>query len=138
MGLLVWQEFPLSSSGPDNEPPSDPETIEAWGEVARSYIRRRRHHASLLIWCGGNELQTAHEAGPGIGRPLTAARQRPARFAATCSAADPPRRFLPCPPSRPHFVPPYTALANSFHLACLGTRPPPPPTSSPTPLPHVA
>jgi beta-mannosidase len=48
MGLLVWQEFPLSSSGPDNEPPSDPETIEAWGEVARSYIRRRRHHASLL------------------------------------------------------------------------------------------
>lgn len=56
MGFLVWQEFPLSSSGPDNHPPSDPQTVEVWGEIARSYVRRRRHHASLLFWCGGNEL----------------------------------------------------------------------------------
>jgi beta-mannosidase len=104
MGLLVWQEFPLSSSGPDNEPPSDPETIEAWGEVARSYIRRRRHHASLLIWCGGNELQTAPGGGPGIGLPLSAAHPMLARFAEVCAEEDPHSRFLPCSSSGPIFV----------------------------------
>ncbi len=57
LGLMVWQEFPLSSSGRENRPPSDAQSILAHEEIARSYIARRQHHPSLIIWCGGNELQ---------------------------------------------------------------------------------
>ena len=56
-GLMIWQEFPLSSSGIDNWPPEDAEAIEELAAVAESYIVRRRHHPSLILWCGGNELQ---------------------------------------------------------------------------------
>ena len=56
-GLLVWQEFPLSSSGAENWPPEDAVSIEELSAIARSYIHRRQHHASLLMWSGGNELQ---------------------------------------------------------------------------------
>lgn len=55
-GILVWQEFPLSSSGLDNYPPDDPESIEQVAGFARSYIQRIHHHASLILWGGGNEL----------------------------------------------------------------------------------
>lgn len=56
-GLLVWQEFPLSSSGLDDRPPDDAETIHQLERIATEYIERRGHHASHLLWCGGNELQ---------------------------------------------------------------------------------
>lgn len=55
-GLLVWQEFPLSSSGLDNYPPDDPDSIEQVASFARSYIQRIHHHPSLVLWGGGNEL----------------------------------------------------------------------------------
>ncbi len=104
MGFLVWQEFPLSSSGPDNEPPHDAATVEAWAEVARSYVRRRRHHVSLLIWCGGNELQTTPENTPGCGKPLTTDHPLLGRFAEICAEEDPLTRYLPCSSSGPVFV----------------------------------
>ncbi|MFZ4531741.1 MAG: glycosyl hydrolase 2 galactose-binding domain-containing protein [Alsobacter sp.] len=104
MGFLVWQEFPLSSSGPDNEPPTDPATIKAWGETARSYIKRRRHHACLFIWCGGNELQTCNRGTRGIGRPLTVADPMLGHFAGICAEEDPQTRYLPCSASGPTFV----------------------------------
>ena len=56
MGLLLWQEFPLSSSGMDNYPPDDPASVEALARIAETYIDRRQHHVSILLWCGGNEL----------------------------------------------------------------------------------
>lgn len=56
MGIMIWQEFPLSSSGYDNYPPETPTEIQTISVIARSYIQRLRHHASLLLWCGGNEL----------------------------------------------------------------------------------
>jgi beta-mannosidase len=104
LGLLVWQEFPLSSSGPDNEPPADPETVARWAEVARSAIRRRRHHASLLLWCGGNELQTKPDGSPGIGLPLTVAHPMLKRLAEVCSEEDPYTRYSPSSSSGPAFV----------------------------------
>jgi len=54
---MVWQEFPLSSSGFDNWPPEDEQVIEELCAIAESYVARRRHHVSLLLWSGGNELQ---------------------------------------------------------------------------------
>ncbi len=56
MGLMVWQEFPQSSSGLDNTPPDDPAYLKELEKTAAIFIKRRRHHACHVIWCGGNEL----------------------------------------------------------------------------------
>lgn len=97
MGLLVWQEFPLSSSGLDNRPPDDPEAIEDLAEIAKSYIERRRHHVSLVIWCGGNELQDPRRTPVDTRHPMIA------RLARVAAEHDPQRRFLPTSPSGPTF-----------------------------------
>lgn len=104
MGFLVWQEFPLSSSGPDNQPPSDSKAVSIWGETARSYIKRRRHHASLFIWCGGNELQVASNGTAGIGTPLSIEYPMLKHMAEICAEEDPQTRYLPCSSSGPIFV----------------------------------
>jgi len=56
LGIMVWQEFPLSSSGIDNAPPSDPEALDELRRIATSYLWRRGGHVSCVIWSGGNEL----------------------------------------------------------------------------------
>lgn len=56
LGILVWQEFPQSSSGIDNYPPEDDSYIAELLRIAESFIRRRGHHPSHSIWCAGNEL----------------------------------------------------------------------------------
>ena len=99
-GLLVWQEFPLSSSGLDNWPPEDPAVIDELTRIASSYIHRRGHHVSLLLWCGGNELL----GGGGFGEDSV-----PVGYDHPCIAAlrdvvrreDPGRRFLPTSASGP-------------------------------------
>ncbi|MBO4527084.1 MAG: hypothetical protein J5743_05625 [Victivallales bacterium] len=55
-GILVWQEFPLSSSGIDNIPPDNPEVLKEARLIAEEYVERLSFHPSLAIWCGGNEL----------------------------------------------------------------------------------
>ncbi len=100
-GLLVWQDLVLSSSGIDNTPPSDPEAIEELGGILRSFIDRRRHHAALLLWCGGNEL---HEQAPeGYGRPMTVAHPLLGRLDEIVRARDPGRRFVPTTATGPRF-----------------------------------
>ncbi|MBN2312169.1 MAG: hypothetical protein JXR94_24535 [Candidatus Hydrogenedentes bacterium] len=99
-GILVWQEFPLSSSGIENAPPEDPAVIKNLVLIANSYIRRRAHHVSLLLWCGGNELFSKPNGN-----------DRPADYSHPCIAAlkelvereDPGRRFLPTSASGPRF-----------------------------------
>ncbi|MFW6270831.1 MAG: glycoside hydrolase family 2 protein [Bacillota bacterium] len=56
LGLMVWQEFPQSSSGINNTPPDNPEYLQELKKVAEIFIKRMRHHPSHIIWCGGNEL----------------------------------------------------------------------------------
>lgn len=55
-GLLVWQELFQSSSGVENMPSDDPDFLVKLGDTSRTAIKRRRHHPSLVVWCGGNEL----------------------------------------------------------------------------------
>lgn len=98
LGLLVWQEFPLSSSGLDNWPPDTPAAVEEMAEIAESYVRRRRRHVSLALWCGGNELQ-----GPVNGKPVDLSHPMIARLAEVVARLDPDRRFLPTSPSGPTF-----------------------------------
>lgn len=98
LGLLVWQEFPLSSSGLDNWPPEDPMAIEEMASIARSYIERRRHHVSLALWCGGNELTDRTDW-----KPVDERHPMIARLAEVVAEHDPDRRFLPTSPSGPSF-----------------------------------
>ncbi len=99
-GIMVWQEFPLSSSGVDNWPPEDPEVIVELSHICISYIRRRAHHASLLVWCGGNEL---------LGGGRKGIDNVPCDYTHPCIATmkdvvehwDPGRRFLPTSASGP-------------------------------------
>ena len=56
MGLMVWQEFPQSSSGLNNAPSDDPDFLKELEQAAIHYIKEKRHHACHVIWCGGNEL----------------------------------------------------------------------------------
>jgi beta-mannosidase len=102
MGLMVWQEFPLSSSGLDNWPPDDRQTIAEMKEIAASYITRRQHHPSLIIWCGGNELLGGPDGSKqGMTRPLDISHPMLAAQAAVVQRLDPTRRFLPTSPSGP-------------------------------------
>jgi hypothetical protein len=56
-GILIWQEFFMGwGAFPDNS-----EYRNACTAEARELILRIRHHASLLMWCGGNETIMASE-----------------------------------------------------------------------------
>ena len=102
MGFLVWQEFPLSSSGLDNWPPEDDASLEELSTVARSYIARVQHHVSILMWCGGNELQGTLDGGKqGGGKPVGLGHPLLNRFREIVAAADPDRRFVATSPSGP-------------------------------------
>jgi beta-mannosidase len=102
-GLLVWQEFPLSSSGIDNWAPEDPTTIEHICEIARSYIRRRGHHVCKLLWCGGNELQHAEGKKTGDGIPLDFSHPCLRALKQVVEEEDPGVRIVPTSSSGPCF-----------------------------------
>lgn len=101
-GLLVWQEFPLSSSGVENTPPDAPLVLDTLEAIARSYVRRRAHHPSLLLWCGGNELYYGvSETHPPCLRPIDRDHPCIELLARVVAEEDPARRFLPGSPSGP-------------------------------------
>lgn len=103
-GLLVWQEFPLSSSGIDSTPPRDAEFVAGLGAVALHFIRSRQHHACLLQWCGGNELHVEERHSGGKRRvPLTLEHPALAALADLVAQEDPAHRFLPTSPYGPRF-----------------------------------
>ena len=52
MGIMVWQEFPLAC----NNYKGTKEYLAVLTQEATAIIKRVRQHASLVIWCGGNEL----------------------------------------------------------------------------------
>lgn len=102
LGLLVWQELPLSSSGLDNEPPRDDAFIAQLTRVAREYARDLAHHPSLLLWSGGNELTRV--SAPAVpGTPLERTHPTLAAAEAALSVADPGRRFIATSPLGPRF-----------------------------------
>ncbi|UCH34371.1 MAG: hypothetical protein JSV65_17885 [Armatimonadota bacterium] len=102
LGLMVWQEFPLSSSGLDNWPPETKQAIADMREIAASYITRRQHHPSLIIWCGGNELMGSLDGSKrGMGKPVDITHPMMAAQAEVVRRLDPTRKFLPTSPSGP-------------------------------------
>ncbi len=96
-GILVWQEFPLSGSGIDSEPPADEAYLEQIRQLAPAMIARRRNHPSLALWCGGNEL-----AGPER-LPLGSDHPALAELKTIVATEDPHRPWLPTSPTGPTF-----------------------------------
>lgn len=113
-GILVWQDFPLSSSGLENLPPDDPGTMEQILLTANHYLDTLSSHPSLLLWCGGNELQRSgedtHGSVPCSGKePLLKA------LADLVARRDPSRRFVPTTPSGPRFCAEETEFGKGVH-----------------------
>jgi beta-mannosidase len=86
LGILVWQEFPLSCAFLTRFPRS-PDYLRLVENEARAIVRDLRDHPSLVLWCGGNEFS------PQRNTPLVAALQRVVR------REDPDRPFLPASPA---------------------------------------
>ncbi|MDW8104358.1 MAG: glycoside hydrolase family 2 TIM barrel-domain containing protein [Armatimonadota bacterium] len=95
LGILVWQEFPLSSSGIQNAPPEDEEYLQYIEAQARQMVPLRRNHPSLVLWCGGNELMDDQYV------PLTDAHPALARLKSVVQELDPERLWLPTSASGP-------------------------------------
>lgn len=114
-GIMVWQEFPLSSAGPENNAPTDPSAIDYLASIAEDYIKRRRHHVSLLMWCGGNELQTNLEGKDGTGKPLDLSHPCLNRLSQIVKREDPERRFVPASASGPRFTAKRECFGQGLH-----------------------
>ncbi|MCG2659439.1 MAG: hypothetical protein L6437_04230, partial [Kiritimatiellae bacterium] len=100
-GIMIWQEFPLSSSSIAHVPPRDKSYLAALKEVAVSAVMRKRNHPSLIIWCGGNELATQTRTGER--KPLACRHPALKALKETVETLDPGRCFLPSSPSGPSF-----------------------------------
>lgn len=58
-GILLWQDFYLCCSMYSEEP----DFLEVCRQEAVQMVKRLRHHPSILLWCGGNELYLARDYG---------------------------------------------------------------------------
>jgi len=105
LGIMVWQEFPLSSSGLENRPPDTAKATRDLKQIAASYITRRQHHPSLLLWSGGNELEgyREHKEQGHYLKPADAKYPTIAALRDVVRKLDPTRRFIPTSPSGPRF-----------------------------------
>jgi len=52
MGIMLWQEFPLACARYSEEQPY----LDVLAQESESMIKQLRTHASVVMYCGGNEL----------------------------------------------------------------------------------
>lgn len=88
-GIMVWQEFTLSSSGLDNDAPDDPEYLAMLRHAAEYIVRSRRNYACHTVWCGGNELTWRGQEDPAI-----------STLHEVCKRLDPAKPYIPTSPMR--------------------------------------
>ena len=96
-GIMVWQEFPLCSSGIGNLPPDDPDSLAELERSADAYLDALVTHPALILWCGGNEL--FHTGG--AGRPCSGREPALQLLARKIRERDPGRDFVPTSASGP-------------------------------------
>jgi beta-mannosidase len=92
MGLMVWQEFLVTSSEQDRKPSEDPAYLADVVAEARRIVPRRRNHPSLVIWCAGNELEGGDKLPLDDSEPLIGA------LRLVAAELDPDRHWLPTSP----------------------------------------
>lgn len=54
LGLCVWQDFMFACAA---YPAHEPAFMENVAREAEDNVKRLRHHPSLVLWCGNNELE---------------------------------------------------------------------------------
>lgn len=59
MGILIWQDFAFACQP---YPFFDEDFLQNVMEEVRSNVLRLRHHASLALWCGNNEIEAMSPA----------------------------------------------------------------------------
>jgi beta-mannosidase len=100
-GLCVWQDFMFACS---TYPSFDAEWLENVRQEAEQNVRRLRHHPSLALWCGNNELEqglvgtewSAHQMGEAdYGRLFDTL------LPEVVARLDPQRDYWPCSPHTP-------------------------------------
>lgn len=73
-GLLVWQEFWITGDcNGRGQPPSNAEwplDHELWLTCAYDTVKLLRNHASLTLWCGGNEQHPADDLNDALTKAL--------------------------------------------------------------------
>jgi beta-mannosidase len=109
LGLMVWQEFPQSSSGLDNATNVDPVYLDELCRVSRHEIERIRAHPSRVVWCGGNELMWSNY------HPVTLDDPNIARLAELVHEVDPETPFLPTSPSGVRFAADLREFGHGLH-----------------------
>ncbi len=116
LGIMVWQEFPMSSSGVENLPPSDETAMAHLLADAEYYLSHLVSHVSLTMWCGGNELQRDLNGNPyGCGKPCTLEEPLLAKLAELTARHDPTRRFMPSSASGPREFADATNYGKGLH-----------------------
>jgi beta-mannosidase len=55
LGIMVWQDFMFACS----MYPGDREFLDNVRQEAVDNVKRLRHHPSIVLWCGNNEVETA-------------------------------------------------------------------------------
>ncbi len=102
LGIMVWQEFIQSSSSIENKPSEDPSFIAMMVRQAETIVPLKRNHPSLVLWCGGNELENVQKRPLDHHEPVLAALREVVR------RLDPDRAWLPTSASGPI---PFNSLA---------------------------
>jgi beta-mannosidase len=94
LGIMVWQDFMFAcATYPEDDP--FPQLVE---REAREAVSRLAHHASIVLWCGGNENVLGYESW-GWKRRMPRHQKRGARYFFDIL----PRVVKELDPSRPYW-----------------------------------
>ncbi len=104
LGLCVWQDFMFACSA---YPMDDPAFVENCRAEAVQVVKRLRHHPSLALWCGNNEIEMGWTS---FGEDTTWPRMPPEFYemwfdrelAKIVQENDPTGTYWPCSPHSPH------------------------------------
>lgn len=92
LGIMVWQEFLVTSSEQDRKPSEDAGYLAELVAEAKRIVPRRRRHPSLVVWCAGNELESLDKLPLDDSEPLIGALRE------VVAELDPERHWLPTSP----------------------------------------
>lgn len=109
-GILVWQDFPLSSSGLENYPPEGEKEIYTITQIVKHYVSRLHHHSCIMLWCAGNELYERGDVAPVTDRHVMVASMKEAVL-----SLDPSRKFVPGSPSGPSIYADYSTYGKGIN-----------------------
>lgn len=104
LGLMILQEFTMSSSGCDDAPSKNPVFVEMLHRAAVAQMKIKRNHVSLSLIDGGNELTDEKYLGrpDHEGHPATFEDSTLAMLKGVCEAVCPDIMMLPASATGPN------------------------------------